>query len=95
MDINRYMYLFYVLGGGYVFSVIFLLRFLIVFWKVFMILIEDVCVGLYMRYIGIRLVYDIRILLFVFCDRKEIRLNERFICYLWDFFVLYGVRDIF
>lgn len=95
MDINRYKYLFYVLGGGYVFSVSFLFRFFVVFQEVFIILVEDVCFGLYMQYIGIKLFYNSKILLYVFCDGVKISLNERLICYLCDLFVLYGIRDIF
>lgn len=94
MDINRHTYPPYASGGGYVFSATLLPRLLTASRKVPMIPIEDACVGLYMRHIGIGPVHDTRILPFVFCDRKETRLNERPICHLRDPLVLHGVRDI-
>ncbi|XP_078369127.1 UDP-GalNAc:beta-1,3-N-acetylgalactosaminyltransferase 1-like isoform X3 [Oculina patagonica] len=94
MDMNKHKYPPYASGGGYVFSASLLPKLLTASRQVPIIPVEDACVGLYMQYIGIKPMHNTRILPFVYCDNKEMSLNERPICQLRDPLVLHNVRDI-
>ena len=82
----------YISGGGYVFSWRLLPELSRVSKKIPLIPIEDACLGLLMRSIGVKPIGDSRFLPYIWCEQEWGGLQELPLCHFLGPFVIHGIE---